>query len=186
MTAKRLSEHNPCNNLGDRLLTGVAGTVFKLGAIKVFIAAEDHPPPHVHAFHQGEGWTARFRFSFLSDVTGLYRFNRRGRRPSDATLESVADAVMDHLSACRKAWWQTHGVRNGIGLVNRSVETLILPISAQGDKVRAKVALVPGAASVSVVSAAYNSGTGKVTLALADGRTLLLTAGQHIEEAPEW
>ena len=57
----------------------MAGTLFWIDAIQVFIGAEDHPPPHVHAVHTEEGWVARFRFSFLSDVTGLYRFRRRGR-----------------------------------------------------------------------------------------------------------
>lgn len=164
----------------------MAGTLFNLGAIKVFIAAEDHPPPHVHAFHQGDRWTARFRFSFLSDVTGLYRFSRRGRRPTDATLEAVADAVMRNLPVCREEWWQTHGARHGIGLINRPIETLTLPATTQGDKIRAKVALAPGSTAVSIVSATYSVGSRKVALALADGRKLLLTAGQHIEEAAEW
>ncbi len=180
------ARHTGCNNLGDRLLRGVAGTLFTLGAIKVFIAAEDHPPPHVHAFHQGEGWTARFRFSFLSDVTGLYRFHRRGRRPTDATLEAVADAVTAKLPVCREAWWHTHGTRHGIGLINRPIETRTLPATTQGDPIRAKVALAPGAAAVAIVSAAYSPANGKVALALADGRKLILTAGQHIEEAAEW
>jgi hypothetical protein len=33
----------------------MAGIPFSIDAIKVFIAAEDHPPPHVHAIHAGEG-----------------------------------------------------------------------------------------------------------------------------------
>ena len=94
----------------------MAGTLFRIGVVQVFIGAEDHPPPHVHAFHVGEGWRARFRFSFLSDVAGLYRFRRRGRRPTETTLNAVL----------------------------------------------------------------------KVTLTLADGQQLTLTAGQHIEEADEW
>ena len=32
----------------------MAGTLFWIDAIQVFIAAEDHPPPHVHAVHTGE------------------------------------------------------------------------------------------------------------------------------------
>jgi hypothetical protein len=50
----------------------VAGTLFTVDAVQVFIAAEDHPPPHVHAAHTGEAWRERFRFSYLSDVAGLY------------------------------------------------------------------------------------------------------------------
>ncbi len=77
----------------------MAGTLFWVDAIQVFVGAEDHPPPHVHAVHSGEGWVARFRFSFLSDVTGLYRFRRRGRRPTTATLDRVAEAIMANLPA---------------------------------------------------------------------------------------
>jgi hypothetical protein len=154
-----------------------------MDAIQVFIGAEDHPPPHVHAIHSGEGWAARFRFSFLSDVTGLYRFRRRGRRPTMATLDRVAEAIMANLPACRESWWTTQGSRHEIGLVNRRVETRRI----EGrDGVLARVALKPGKAAVGIVSASYDPASSKVTLTLDDGRTLSLTAGQHIEEAEEW
>ena len=122
----------------------MAGTLFWIDAIQVFIAAEDHPPPHVHAVHTGEGWVARFRFSFLSDVTGLYRFRRRGRKPTEATLDRVAEAIMAHLPACRESWWTTHGSRHEINLVNRRVETRRIE---GGDGLLAKVALKPSKAA---------------------------------------
>jgi hypothetical protein len=161
----------------------MAGTLFWIDAIQVFIGAEDHPPPHVHAVHSGDGWVARFRFSFLSDVTGLYRFRRRGRRPTGATLDRVAEAIMANLPVCRENWWATHGSRHGIGLVNRRVETRNIK---GGDGCLAKVALKPSKAAVGIVSADYDPGSGEVALILDDGRTLSLTAGRHIEEAEEW
>ncbi len=161
----------------------MAGTLFWIDAIQVFIAAEDHPPPHVHAVHTGEGWVARFRFSFLSDVTGLYRFRRRGRKPTTATLDRVAEAIMANLPTCRKAWWDTHGSQHEIHMVNRRVETKRIE---GGDGLLAKVALKPSRAAVAIVSAGYDSGNGTVALTLDDGRTLTLTAGHHIEEAEEW
>jgi hypothetical protein len=55
-----------------------------------------------------------------------------------------------------------------------------------GDKVLAKVAVVPARTAIGITAAAYNPGSAKVTLNLADGSILSLTAGQHIEEAEEW
>jgi hypothetical protein len=46
--------------------------------------------------------------------------------------------------------------------------------------------LKPGKAAVGILSAGYDPGSGTVALTLDDGRTLSLTAGQHIEEAAEW
>jgi hypothetical protein len=161
----------------------MAGIVFAVGAVKVFVGAEDHLPPHVHAYHTGEQWLARFRFSFLSDITGLYRFRRRGRRPMEAVLNHIADEIIANLPGCREEWWNTHGDRHGIGLVNRRVETR--PVTG-GDKVLAKVAVVPARTAIGITAAAYNPGSAKVTLNLADGSILSLTAGQHIEEAEEW
>jgi len=161
----------------------MAGTLFWVDAIQVFVGAEDHPPPHVHAVHSGEGWVARFRFSFLSDVTGLYRFRRRGRRPTTATLDRVAEAIMADLPTCRENWWVTHGSRHKIGLVNRRIETRT---TDGGDGFLAKVALKPSKAAVGIVSAGYDPARGRVALTLEGGRMLSLTAGQHIEEAEEW
>jgi hypothetical protein len=161
----------------------MAGTLFWIDAIQVFIGAEDHPPPHVHAVHAGEGWVARFRFSFLSDVTGLYRFRRRERKPTTVTLDRVAEAIVTNFPACREGWWVTHGNRHEVGLVNRRIETRP---AVGGDGFLAKVALKPGKATASIVAASYDASSGRVTLTLDDGRVLLLTAGQHIEEAEEW
>jgi hypothetical protein len=149
----------------------------------VFIGAEDHLPTHLHAVHSGDGWVARFRFSFLSDVTGLYRFRRRGRRPTAATLDRVAEAIVANLPACRENWWSTHGSRHEIGLVNRRIETRSIK---GGDGFLAKVALKPSKAATRIVSAGYDPSRGKIALILGDSRTLSLTAGQHIEEAEEW
>jgi hypothetical protein len=55
-----------------------------------------------------------------------------------------------------------------------------------GNGFLAKVALKPRAAAVSIVAASYDTARGKVALTLDDGRGLLLTARQHIEEAEEW
>lgn len=89
---------------------------------------------------------ARFRFSFLSDVTGLYRFRRRGRRPTIATLDRVAEAIVANLPACRENWWVTQGGQHEIGLVNRRVETrriAVVPVvwTASGEN---KLRLVSG------------------------------------------
>ncbi len=161
----------------------MAGTIFRIGDIQVFIGSEDHPPPHVHAWHQREGWGARFRFSFLSDVVALYRFRRSGRRPTVATLDQIADQIEQRLPLCRSEWWRTHGARHGTGLVNRQAETR--PATNQ-DHILVKVALKPEGASAAITSAVYNAVTGKVAVTLSDGRRLSLTAGHHIEEAKEW
>ncbi len=85
--------------------------------------------------------------------------------------------------ACRESWWNAQGSRYEINLVNRRVE---MRSSEGGDGLPAKVALRPGKAAVGIVSAGYDPGRGKIALVLDDGRTLSLTAGQHIEEAKEW
>ncbi len=161
----------------------MAGTLFWIDAIQVFIAAEDHPPPHVHAVHTGEGWVARFRFSFLSDVTGLYRFRRRDGSRLRPHWTGWQRGDHGAPPVCRESWWTTHGSRHEINLVNRRVETRRIE---GGDGLLAKVALKPSKAAAGIVSAGYDPSKGKVALTLDDGRMLALTAGQHIEEAEEW
>ncbi len=159
----------------------MAGTLFTIGAVQVFIAAEDHPPPHVHAWHPGERWQARFRFSYLSDIAGLYGVRTVNRRPRARTLTMIEDAVIGNLAMCRTAWWQTHGVAGGLGLVNRRLET-----RWRSGGLVVRVALRATAGAVAITSATYDPVTATVCLVLADGHRLALAAGQHIEEADEW
>jgi len=142
-----------CHNLSGRLSVAMAGTLFHKGVVQVVIGAEDHPPPHVHAYHPGEGWLARFRFSFLSDVTGLYRFKRAGRRPTNAALDAIAAAIEANIRLCRADWWRTHGGRLEIGLVNRQAETRP---ARSGDGVLVRVALKLERPSYGILSATYN------------------------------
>lgn len=159
----------------------MAGTLFHVGKIRVFIAAEDHPPPHVHAEHTGEGWAARYRFSFLSDVAALYRF-RKGRRPTEATLEAVRTAIVVNIGRCRTEWWAAQGERAGIGLVNRRVETKSLP----DGQLIARVQLRPRKAAAAIRSASYDPNTEEVLLGIRNRAPLRLKCGRHIEEAEEW
>jgi hypothetical protein len=161
----------------------MAGTLFWLNTIQVFIGAEDHPPPHVHAFHSREGWTARFRFSFLSDVVGLYRFRRRGRKTTLSTLDEIGSEVERRLNLCREVWWTTHGADRGIGLVSRRAKLRAIPT---GDQVLVKVALAPADTATIIKSASYSPKNCKIGLTLENGIRLSLSAGQHIEEAKEW
>jgi hypothetical protein len=98
-------------------------------------------------------------------------------------LDRVAEAIEASLPACRENWWTTHGSRHEIGLVNRRVEVRDI---IGGDGFRARVALKPSRTAVGIASARYDPISGTVALTLADGQTLSLTAGQHIEEAEEW
>jgi len=159
----------------------VAGTLFTIGAVQIFIAAEDHPPPHVHAWHPGEGWRARFRFSYLSDVAGLYGVRTVNRRPRARVLTTIVGAFIDNIVLCRSAWWETHGMRSGLGLVNRRLE---MRDGSRGIQVR--VALLSQPNAIAITSAGYDPPSQLVRLVLADGRRLSLVAGEHIEEAEEW
>ena len=149
--------------------------------MQVFIAAEDHPPTHVHAWHPGEGWRARFRFSYLSDVAGLYGVRTGNRRPRARVLRTIVDAIIEDVVLCRAAWWETHGTSGGLGLINRRLE---MREGSRGIEVR--VALRPAANAIAIRLVGYDPPTQLVQLELADGRRLSLVAGEHIEEAEEW
>jgi hypothetical protein len=64
------------------------------GVGDALIFPDDHPPPHVHFVHRGEGWTVKVRFSFLSDVVGRYGEIRMvGHRPTVRTVNDVLNEV---------------------------------------------------------------------------------------------
>jgi hypothetical protein len=80
------------------------GTLHDDGTLKLFIGANDHPPPHAHVYHGPLGWLARFRFSYLSNQVELYRFARRGKRPLISELNAAQDIVQRRLQDCREEW----------------------------------------------------------------------------------
>jgi hypothetical protein len=103
------------------------------------------------------------------------------RRPRARTLTTIEDAVIDDLVLCRAAWWETHGLTGGLGLVNRRLE---MREGSRGVQVR--VALRSSANAIAIRSASYDPPLQLVRLVLADERRLSLVAGEHIEEAEEW
>ncbi len=59
-------------------------------------------------------------------------------------------------------------------------------MAVNADGILVKVALTPSPEAIGIIAASYDPRRRQVGLTLADGRKLLLTAGQHIEEAREW
>lgn len=140
------------------------------------IFPDDHPPPHVHFVHRGEGWTVRVRFSFLSDVVGRYREIRMvGHRPTERTVNQVLDYVEARLPRCRERWWTFRG---STGLDGRWAE-----VSPTGV---VRLPLVAPRQARRVAQATYLAAAAEVRLVLDDGSEYVVRAGQGIEEAEEW
>lgn len=140
------------------------------------IFPDDHPPPHVHFVHRGEGWTVRVRFSFISDVVGRYREIRMaGHRPTESTVNQVLDYVEATLPRCRERWWSFRG---STGLEGRWIE-----VSAVGI---VRLPLKPPRRLRRIAKATYTAAQGEVRVILDDGSEHIVEAGHGIEEAEEW
>src|SRR5216684_2297957 len=74
----------------------------------IFVFTDDHCPPHVHARHRGEGWTARVRFSYLSSVLELMSIAPAKRIPLQRVVNRLLDNIQDRLWDCRQRWWVTN------------------------------------------------------------------------------
>jgi hypothetical protein len=71
----------------------------------VVIASNDHCPPHVHAFHRGEGWVVRPWFSYVSNEAGVLSIAPTEHAVRQRQLYELLDEVEDHVAACRRTWW---------------------------------------------------------------------------------
>jgi hypothetical protein len=146
------------------------------GVGDALIFPNDHPPPHVHFVHRGEGWTVKVRFSFLSDVVGLYREIRMvGHRPTERTVNEVLDYVEARLPVCRAKWW---AFRASTGLEGRWAE-----VSPKG---LVRLPLGKPTQGRRVETTDYLVATQVVRLVLEDGAELRVAAGKGIEQAEEW
>lgn len=146
------------------------------GVGDALILSDDHPPPHVHFVHRGEGWTVKVRFSFLSDVAGTYGEIRMvGHRPTVRTVNEVLDYVEEKLPRCRERWWAFRGTT---GLEGRWAEL--------GPMGMVRVPVLPHRPPRRVARATYLIPTKEVRLVLDDGSGHVVKAGCGIEEAEEW
>src|SRR5260370_21526144 len=76
------------------------------GAV-IYVFADDHCPPHVHARHRGEGWVARVRFSYISSAVELISIAPLKNVPLQRVVNQLLDDVQGRLADCRRRWWTT-------------------------------------------------------------------------------
>jgi hypothetical protein len=73
----------------------------------IYVFADDHCPPHVHARHRGEGWIARVRFSYVSSAVELISIAPLKNVPLQRVVNRLLDDIQARLVDCRRAWWTT-------------------------------------------------------------------------------
>lgn len=138
---------------------------------RVDVQTEDHCPPHVHALNKADRWEAKVEISFIDNRVLLMEVMPLGNVPPGRTLAKLLDDVEANLVLCRQGWW---AIYRDTCLVNRWVL-----VSAKGEvlvlKRRRKGA-------VQVLGAKYDLGNAAVTLALADGATVVMNAGEGVVE----
>src|SRR5208337_3617602 len=71
----------------------------------VYVFADDHCPPHVHARHRGEGWIARVAFSYASSAVELLSIAPLRNVPLRWVLNRLLDGIQARLAECRRRWW---------------------------------------------------------------------------------
>ncbi len=71
----------------------------------VYVFADDHCPPHVHARHRGNGWTARVRFSYVTDQVSVMSVTPLNMPIRPRVITSLLKDVQHSRLTCRRAWW---------------------------------------------------------------------------------
>jgi hypothetical protein len=82
----------------------------------IYVFADDHCPPHVHARHRGEEWIARVRFSYASSAVTLISIAPLRNVPSQRVVNRLLDDIEARRADCRRAWWM---IRRTTCLENR-------------------------------------------------------------------
>jgi hypothetical protein len=76
------------------------------GAV-IYVFADDHCPPHVHARHRGEGWVARVGFSYVDHEVALISIAPLRNVPLQRVVNALLDDIQAQLPDCRRSWWRT-------------------------------------------------------------------------------
>ena len=135
----------------------------------VYVFADDHCPPHVHARHRGEGWVARVGFSFVTNKVQLISVAPLRNIPLPRVISQLLADVEEVLPACRDTWWTTQRtacVANRWALQRMHTVT-VLPERRPG--------------AVQIVDASYSAQSRRLEILFRDGATLGIEAGSGEE-----
>lgn len=135
----------------------------------VYVFADDHCPPHVHARHRGEGWVARVGFSFVTNRVQLISVAPMRNIPLPRVINQLLADVGEALPACRNAWWT---MRSTACVANRWVLQRMHTVTVLPER-------RPGAAQI--VNATYDPASRHLEILFQDGVTLGIEAGSGEE-----
>jgi len=69
------------------------------------LTRNEHCEPHVHAYHEGDGWELKIFFSYVTDQIGGVQLEA-GTLPKRRVVQDCIDAVFDKLDDCRAQFWE--------------------------------------------------------------------------------
>lgn len=135
----------------------------------IYVFADDHCPPHVHARHRGEGWVARVGFSFVTNAVWLISIAPLRNVPLPRVIGQLLEDVEDTLLACRSAWWAMQGT---VCLANRWAVQKQPSVTLLTER---------RPEAVQVEDANYDPANGRLHIVLQDGTALAIEAGSGVE-----
>jgi hypothetical protein len=135
----------------------------------IYVFAADHCPPHIHARHRGEGWTARVRFSFVTNEVELVSVTPLRNAPLPRAIGELLDDVRSELPACRRTWWT---MQNSVCLANRW---------ALEDPQAVTVLTERRPKAVQIEDADYDPQSGRLRIVFRDATALVIEAGSGRE-----
>ncbi len=89
------------------------------GAV-IYVFADDHCPPHVHARHRGEDWVARIGFYYVGSTVEVISIAPLKNVPRQRVVNELLDEICARLAECRRSWWT---IRQTTCLTNRWATT---------------------------------------------------------------
>lgn len=126
----------------------------------VYVFADDHCPPHVHARHRGEGWVARVRFFYTTSVVEPISIVPLRNVPQQRVVSRLLDDVQTRLAERRRIWWM---MRRTTCLENQWAVLLV----------GGRLALLPERAGNArqIAAASYDPTSAQLRVAFRDGST---------------
>jgi hypothetical protein len=129
-------------------------------AAVIYVFADDHCPPHVHARHRGEGWVARVGFSYVDREVTLISIVPLRNVPLRRVVNALLDDIQVRLTDCRRSWWQTRQttcLANQWALVPTAATIALYPNRMRGAK--------------QIADAIYDLATERLQVTFRDGTT---------------